>query len=121
MYNDSELDRCREKMKEMYDQMEALRDEHAQIEEDDGPCDRLEKLNREIEDLSVHIRSLIENDYSQAVFNAYKDEKPPLIRILTGETVTWDDAFGDDFEKISRSLRHSLVGLVEDPGRYRFK
>jgi len=44
-----------------------------------------------------------------------------LIRVRTGEEVSWDEAFGNDFCKVSKSLRHSLVGLVEEPGRYVLK
>ena len=44
-----------------------------------------------------------------------------LLRVNTGEEIDWDEAFGQDFEKISKSLRHSLVGLVEKPGQYTLK
>ena len=80
-----------------------------------------EQINARLKELSDRIAAFIENEYAMAVFEKYSKSKPQLIRIKTGETVSWDEAFGDDFERISKSLRHSLVGLVEEPGRYRLK
>lgn len=67
------------------------------------------------------IDAFIEGEYSEAVFNYYKDKKPVLIRISTDEEYSWDQAFGDSFSDVSKSLRHSLVGLSEGGGRYRLK
>lgn len=67
------------------------------------------------------IDTFIEGEYSEAVFNYYKGKKPKLIRNATGEEYTWDSAFPETFDEVSKSLRHSLVGLVEGGGRYRLK
>ena len=67
------------------------------------------------------INALIEGDYARAVFDHYCEKKPPLIRVHTGEEVQWVDAFGESFEKTTTGQRHSLVGLIEGGGRYRFK
>ena len=77
-------------------------------------CDALDAVIDEID-------MLVENEYSREVFNVYSKKKPKLIRISTDEIFTWEDAFGDDFDKIEKGLRHSLVGLVEEPTRYKLK
>ena len=75
----------------------------------------------ELDSLICQIDSLIEGDYAQAVFDHYSEKKPLLIRIHTGEETQWLDAFGDSFEKTTLGQRHSLVGLIEGGGKYRFK
>lgn len=72
----------------------------------------------ELDLIITEIDELVEGCYSEAVFRHYKDKQPTLIRIMTGEKVSWDDAFGDSFDKLPKSLRHSLVGLVEGGGKY---
>lgn len=62
--------------------------------------------------------SYLENEYAAEVFRYYSAKQPNLIRRATGDVVTWKEAFGEDFDSVSRTLRHSLVGLVEDSGRY---
>jgi hypothetical protein len=73
----------------------------------------------EAEKLAKEIDTFIEGEYSEAVFNYYKDKKPNLIRIATDEEYTWEQAFPETFEDVSASLRHSLVGLIEGGGRYK--
>lgn len=80
-----------------------------------------EQLKKDFENAVACIDEFIEGEYANAVYEKFRNKKPKLIRIKTGDEVSWDDAFGTDFEAISKSLRHSLVGLVEEPGKYRFK
>lgn len=75
----------------------------------------------ELDTFISEIDSFIENDYANAVFQYFAKKQPDLIRIKTGEVVSWDDAFGTDFDNVTKSLRHSLVGLVEGDGRYKLK
>lgn len=84
--------------------------------------DRVIRLGGELDRLEKEIDDFIENDYAQSVYEFYRVGKPDLIRKLTGETVSWEQAFGSgDFGTIEKSLRHSLVGLVEESGRYVLK
>jgi hypothetical protein len=69
----------------------------------------------------AEIDSFIENAYAKEVFEFYSAKKPLLIRNSTGATETWEEAFGLEFDNVSNSLRHSLVGLVEENLRYSFK
>ncbi len=71
--------------------------------------------------LDEQIKELVEGRYSEEVFYYYKKKKPTLIECHTGKEVSWENAFGGSFESVSKSLRHSLVGLVEGGGRYRLK
>lgn len=75
----------------------------------------------EAERLCSEIDAFIENDYALTVFRYYEKRLPVLIRVRTGEEEDWNKAFGSDFDKVSKSLRHSLVGLVEGGGRYKLK
>lgn len=79
------------------------------------------EICRELDDVIDEIESFVENDYAREVFRIYSKKKPKLIRISTDDVCSWDDAFGTDFDKVEKGLRHSLVGLVEEPTRYRFK
>lgn len=75
----------------------------------------------EAEQAVLEIDRYIEEEYSAAVFSYYQPKAPDLITIQNGEVITWEKAFGHDFRNVSKSLRHSLVGLVEGEGRYKFK
>ena len=75
----------------------------------------------EIKQAEISVNEYIEGEYAEAVFSYFVRKKPALIRIHTGEEYSWEEAFGESFEKVSKSLRHSLVGLVQGGGRYRIK
>ena len=75
----------------------------------------------EAEQAVLEIDQFIEEEYSAAVFKYYQLRRPDLILVKTGEIVSWENAFGNDFKEVSKSLRHSLVGLVEGEGRYKLK
>ncbi|WP_026518620.1 hypothetical protein [Butyrivibrio sp. MC2021] len=110
-----------EQLRKLYNERSLLTERYENAaEREDGKAET-RALSKDITRLDAEIDNLIENDYAEAVFNEYCKEKPDLTRVYTGETVSWDDAFGSDFEAISKSLRHSLVGLVEDPGKYQIK
>ena len=66
------------------------------------------------------IDAFVENIYARDIFNKYSKRKPKLICNANDEITSWDDAFGKDFDKLSIGLRHSLVGLIEGGGKYRF-
>ncbi len=77
--------------------------------------------SKEFDYIDNQINELIEGKYSEEVFRYYSKKKPVLIRIHTGEEISWADAFGDSFESVSKSLRHSLVGIIEGGGKYRLQ
>ena len=91
-----------------------------------------ERLRTEDDDIQMQIGDLfdavklqmdryIENDYSLAVYNCFAKRKPLLVRVQTGETVRWQDAFPDSWEKATSGQKHALVGLIEGGGEYRFR
>ena len=107
----SPFKKYQKKLADMYDRKaKLLPAEGSKIE----PGSEADKLVGEIDNFN-------EGEYSEAVFNYYKEKKPTLIRNSTDEEYTWDQAFSESFEDVSKSLRHSLVGLVEGGGRYRLK
>ncbi len=121
MLFNSQIRQYHKELHRMYDQKRKLSQRYGYaIEMDDNPIEAT-NVSKELEKLSSNISSLIENEYAQAVFEEYKAKKPVLIEVNTGEEISWDHAFGNDFSKISKSIRYSLVGLVEEPGRYIFK
>lgn len=77
-------------------------------------CDKLDEAEDAVD-------AFIENTYALEVYKVYSKKKPKLIRISTDEIYDWDTAFGTSFDAIEKGLRHSLVGLVEEPARYKFK
>lgn len=109
---DSSIRKCRKELAELYAKKRAL-------ENDEGdtqalPGNELDTLIRKIDDL-------VEGEYSRSVFDHYSRRKPLLIRLHTQEEVQWQDAFGDSFDKTTLGQKHSLVGLIEGGGKYRFK
>ena len=108
---DSSIRKCRKELSELYEKKRVLEDEedvHAL------PGNEMGILIRQIDDL-------VEGDYSRAVFDHFSRRKPLLIRSHTQEEIRWQDAFGDSFDKTTIGQRHSLVGLIEGGGKYRFK
>ena len=73
----------------------------------------------ELDSLIKQIDSLIEGDYSRAVFEYYSSKKPLLLREHTGEEIQWTEAFGESYDKTTPGQRHSLVGLIEGGGKYK--
>ena len=121
MFNISQVKKCKKRLQELNRRKRLLSAKYEIISETDTNLIQAESIGSQLEELSSVISEFIENDYAEAVFNEYCIKKPDLIRVKTGETVSWNEAFGEDFSKVTNSLRHSLVGLVEEPGRYRIK
>ncbi|MBR4256093.1 MAG: hypothetical protein IKQ18_02925 [Clostridia bacterium] len=89
-----------------------------------GECEKLKDVQaaaRELDEISIEVDDYIENTYAPAVFEYYNKKKPTIVRVRTDEKYTWEDAFGSDFSKYDKALKHSLVGLVENTGRFRVK
>lgn len=93
---------------------ERLNMERFSLEENDLERSEADKKIKEIDDF-------VENIYAKDIFEKYQKKRPQLVRKKDNQTVSWDEAFGDDFNKISKSHRHSLVGLIEGGGRYELK
>lgn len=80
-----------------------------------------EENRKKVEQIILDIDTFIENDFAKVVFEHYKQKNPMLYERYSGKKVTWVQAFGEDFEKVSKSVRHSLVGLVTGEGKYSLK
>lgn len=121
MINTTQVKKCKKELKELYGQKKKLDSKYEHFKEINMESEQVKILEEQLKVVSAEICDLIENDYAEAVFNEYCTKRPDLIRVRTGETISWNEAFGSDFSKVTKSLRHSLVGLVEEPGRYRIK
>ena len=111
MYLLSPFKKYRKELASLYERIEKIeKEDNAQV-----------LPGSEIDNLINQINALIEGEYSKEIFDYYSKTEPVLIRIRTGEEISWKDAFGNSFQDVSKSLRHSLVGLVEGGGKYRIK
>ena len=108
----AQIRKCRNQLAALYKKKHDLEDENEDIQATPGS---------ELDSLINQIDALIEGDYSRAVFEHYSQKKPLLIRDFTGEEVQWSNAFGESFDQTTIGQRHSLVGLIEGGGKYRFK
>ena len=58
-------------------------------------------------------------EYAKRIFDVYSKKKIQLKDTYTGEIKAWDEYFGNSFDKLSKSKRECLVGLIENYGAYR--
>ena len=114
---EASIRKCKKVLKEKEDYLKHLNS--MLMREDDES--KKSVLNIEIKKACKEITDFVCNSYAKVVFEKYNPKKPRLVRRLTKEVLTWDEAFGNNFEAIPLSLRESLVGLIEDSGKYKFK
>jgi hypothetical protein len=112
MFNDP-FKKQRKHLKELYDEKYELE----YISENSEKAEDISRTRDKVDEIDIYIETV----YAKAVYSYYSNKKPQLIRKKTKEVVAWDDAFGDDFDSISKPLRHSLVALVDGDGRYVLK
>ena len=84
-------------------------------------CNSKIKQDSKIYKKSQEIDEFVENVYARDIFNKFNKKNPKLICNQSGDVVDWNSAFGTDFNNVSKGLRHSLVGLIEGGGKYRFR
>lgn len=80
--------------------------------------DEMIDVCREIEKSEDEINIFIENQYAKDVFERYVKQKPQLIRNKTKQLISWDEAFGDDFNELGTNEKNALVGLIEGQSKY---
>lgn len=97
----------------LYKEKHILEDE---CEENDNESNQLR-----LEEKLKEINSFIEDDFAKVVFDYYKRKNPVLYEYGTDRKVEWNQAFGEEFSMVSKTLKHSLVGLATGEGRYRLK
>jgi hypothetical protein len=66
--------------------------------------------------IRIHLKIL---NLLKAIYDAYSNIKPLLIRIKTGEKTSWGNLFSKRFEGLDSMHRDILVGLIEGGG-YKF-
>ena len=112
LFMNSSIRKCRKQLAEIRAVGERLRTEDDDIQLQIG--DLFDSVDRQM-------NRYIEGEYSLAVYNCYAKRKPVLVRVQTGETVRWQDAFPDPWENMTSDRKHALVGLIEGSGEYRFR
>jgi len=83
--------------------------------------EQLSTLAMELQNVTNEINDFVENEYAKIIFENYKNKKILLIDKYKKQKISWDEIFGNDFEKVSKSLRYALIGLIEGEGRYELK
>ena len=87
-------------------------------------CEKYLPLNTlclAIEEKDKEIDRYVESEYSKAVYEYYTSQNPMLIEESTGRDIPWSRVFDEEYERMSGTIRHSLVGIVSGEGRYRLK
>ena len=107
----------RKELKRLYQELSELQEKRDECE---GGSERQEAQLRVDAQITM-IDELIEGPFARAVFDHYSKKQPRLVNNHTNEMVEWEEVFGFDFNKISNSRRHSLVGLIDGDGGYRIK
>lgn len=107
----------RKELKLLYKELNELQEKRDKCEGDSERQEAQQRVDAQI----TMIDELIEGPFARAVFDHYSKKKPCLVDNYTNEIVEWDSVFGCDFNKISNSRRHSLVGLIDGDGGYRIK
>lgn len=102
------------KLKKDHALYKKMNSERFLLEEDDAKRVEADSKIKEI-------NHFVENNYAKDVFDKYGKKRPKLISNKTDAVVSWEEAFGSVFDEIPKGVRHSLVGLVEGGGQYRFK
>ena len=77
-------------------------------------CDELEAADAKLE-------YFMDEEYSRAVFEIGSRWKWKLVDVRTEQVLSWEEAYGTAYEKVSKNLRRSLIGLAEGYGQYKFK
>ena len=83
-------------------------------------CPNLERINcvcSEIDNCINEVDEFIKR-YSKIVFDYFSDKKPVLVIRKSGKKISWDEAFGYDYYSLSNEDVISLIGLIEEEGKY---
>lgn len=66
------------------------------------------------------LKDEIKDKYAKNVFDFFSVQSPKLLRRKDNAMIEWKEAFGNEFEKLDKGMRSSLVALIEESGgRYR--
>ncbi len=139
-----EIDACKSELRKLNSVRDSLEDELYDWEEK-SKCESCKSYNREVigkyeeryincsgckksknlieissnlQRIEDEIDDFIENKYAKVVFEKYKDKPIILYEKYDKKQLSWEEAFGLDFDKVSKTLRHAIVGIVEGEGRY---
>ncbi len=81
---------------------------------------KIVKIAIELEDVEREKEEFVE-EFAKIIFDYYSKRKPELIRNVDNKKVNWDEDYGCEYDRLSKALKESLVGLFDGDGRYRLK
>ena len=109
------------KYRKKYNKLQELCEKASNLFDDAKTDKQKQSAKNKMKEAEKEYADFVEEEYSLFVFNHYSKKEPDLINRYTNEKCSWKQAFGSDFNKISKIVRHSLVGLIENSGKYKFK
>lgn len=109
-------------------QFKAIRDEHIRIQQqvDEAEINNYETavyqaLQAQLDEISQKEKEFREY-YAKRIFNDLSLTRPTLIRRRDEKEVSWREAFGNDYSRLSPELKASVIALIElNGGQYRLK
>lgn len=110
---DNNIKEYSKKYKALVKSIELLEEEIEESEEQ-----QKKELKKRMIELN-HTFDLFIDEYAKCVFDIYSKKKIQIKDTYTGEIKSWEEFFGDEFNKIPKIKRECLVGLIEKYGAYR--
>lgn len=114
LFVNSEIKKCKKHLEELM-----IRYTKLEMDLEDNPSNAL--IKSEIDSLLLEIDCFKKDEYAKMIFEVYSKKKPLLVHRYNGSVIKWEDAFGLDYKKVPDNLIDSLIGLIEDDGKYKFK
>ena len=102
----------------IYDELYELQDERNEIRNTNPK--RAELLQKLIDEKKVEIDAF-EDEFARYIFEINIKTNPKLVDRFDKKKIKFIDAFADDYSKVSKLKKSSLIGLYTDSGKYRFK
>ena len=120
-------DKIKRKFKRYSKEYEKIRLESVKLQRkhDDVVSESKDSKSKKLSDALTSIKEkedAFTEKYAYEVFSVLSKIQPVVIRKRDLVEMNWDEAFGDDFSKLSYGLKQSLIALIEGSGgQFRIK
>lgn len=120
-------DKIKRKFKRYSKEYEKIRLESVKLQRkhDDVVSESKDSKSKKLSDALTSIKEkedAFTEKYAYEIFSVLSKIQPVLIRKRDLVEMNWDEAFGDDFSKLSYGLKQSLIALIEGSGgQFRIK
>ena len=107
-----------EKYDAFYQELFDLQDERNEIR--NANPKRAELLQKLVDEKRAELDEFID-EFARYIFEINVKTNPKLVDRFDKKKIKFIDAFADDYSKVSKLKKSSLIGLYKDSGKYRFK